>query len=340
MITKDRNAAMERLLEKRIALAHLPTPLQMLPRLSEELGVELWVKRDDLTESVASGNKIRKLEYLLFDAREKGADTLVSCGGVQSNHCRAVAWAAARQGLGCELLLRGERPALAQGNLLLDGVLGARCRFFTRADFSRIDALQENVCRELREAGHRPYWIPMGGSNATGTLGYVCMAGELRDVPRPFQHLYLALGSGGTYAGLWLGWRHFNLPGRVHGIAVCDDVPTFAAEVHRIAREFDAWYGLPVNVANCEAGMHDGYVGRGYALNTPDELQTLLRVARMEGVVLDPVYTLKAFLGLLDHVRRGALRPGERILFLHSGGHAGFLAKADEIAPLLEGGTG
>ncbi len=336
----DRMKAMEQLLEKRVALAHLPTPLQVLPRLSDELGVELWVKRDDLTESVASGNKIRKLEYLLHEARAQEADTLVSCGGVQSNHCRAVAWAAAQQGLRCELLLRGEPPALVQGNLLLDGILGARSRFYSRADFSRIDALQSAVCQELTACGHRPYWIPMGGSNATGTLGYVRMAGELRESPRRFEHLYAALGSGGTFAGLWLGWRHFGLPGRVHGIAVCDDVPTFATEVRRIAGEFGAWYGLPLDVSGCETGMHDGFVGLGYALNTAPELRELLRVARLEGLVLDPVYTLKAFIGMLAHVRQGIVRPGERVLFLHSGGHAGLLAKAAEIAPLLAGDAG
>jgi D-cysteine desulfhydrase len=337
MTAVERAQTMERLLERRVALAHLPTPVQALPRLSRELGVALWIKRDDLTESVASGNKIRKLEYLLHAAREQGADTLVTCGGVQSNHCRAVAWAAAREGMGCALLLRGEPPEPPQGNLLLDRVLGAQVHFHSRSDFTRIDALQHALCRRLQDAGRRPYWIPMGGSNATGTLGYVAMAGELQGQTPAFDHHYLAMGSGGTYAGLWLGARHFGLSGKIHGIAVCDDVPTFAAEVRRIADEFAAWYGLPVETAGSAQGMDGGFVGRGYALNTPEELQTLLRLARLEGLVLDPVYTLKAFLGMLAHIRQGIVRPGERVLFLHSGGHAGLPAKAQELAPLLPG---
>jgi D-cysteine desulfhydrase len=330
---------MQQLLDQRIVLAHLPTPLQPLPRLSAELGVELWVKRDDLTESIASGNKIRKLEYLLHDARQQGADTLVSCGGVQSNHCRAVAWAAARLGLGCTLLLRGEAPALLQGNLLLDRLLGAATRFIPREAFAGIGQIQADVCRQLAAAGRRPYWIPMGGSNATGSLGYVRMAAEVQAGALRPDHVYTALGSGGTFAGLWLGWRHFDLPGQLHGIAVCDDRTYFVGELERIGRELRAGYGIAADFDGCAAAIDDGHIGRGYALNTPDELATLVDVARREGLVLDPVYTLKAFLGMLAHVRQGVVTRGQRVLFIHSGGHAGIYPKAEELMPLLAAGA-
>jgi D-cysteine desulfhydrase len=326
---------METLLENRISIARLPTPVHYFPRLSEELGVELHIKRDDLTESIASGNKIRKLEYLLYEAKKLGADTLVSCGGIQSNHCRAVAWVAAKTGFSSVLLLRGEKPSSMEGNVLINALLGADIRFFSKEDFENISEIGKQVCAELGAKGKKPYYIPMGGSTATGCLGYVRMVKELADTGIPFDHIYCALGSGGTFAGLWLGYQHFNFPGRVHGIAVCDDISYFVSEVSRIQQEFQEWYDMKTDFSGAGQLMDDQYVGIGYAMNTESELQELIRYARTEGLVLDPVYTLKAFLGMKDHIRRGIVKPGERVLFIHTGGHAGIFPKHSEFEKLI-----
>jgi D-cysteine desulfhydrase len=326
---------LEKLLENRFHLAQLPTPIQFMPRLSDELGVKLYIKRDDLTESIGSGNKIRKMEYLLHDAVQKKADTLVSCGGIQSNHCRAVAWAAAKTGFSCVLALRGEKPAEIEGNLLLDRILGADTRFFSIQEFKDISAVEKAVTDGLTESGKRPYWIPMGGSNATGTLGYVRMVHEMATFPVSFDHLYLAMGSGGTFAGVWLGCRHAKMQTRIHGIAVCDDAAYFMAEITRIQREFRDWYEMKVDFEGAEQHMDDTHVGIGYALNTDQELKQLVRFASLEGLVLDPVYTLKAFLGMVDHIRSGKIEKGRTVLFVHTGGHSGLFPKHPEFGRIF-----
>lgn len=326
-----RRLFLEKLLENRFHLAHLPTPIQFMPRLSDELGIQLYVKRDDLTESIGSGNKIRKLEYLLHDAIHQNADTLVSCGGIQSNHCRAVAWAAARNGLSCMLALRGEKPVEIEGNLLLDRILGADVRFFSVEDFKNIQDIENTVVDELRRNGNRPYWIPMGGSNATGSLGYIQMIREAAAFPVSFDHLYVALGSGGTFAGVWLGCHHAGIQPRIHGIAVCDDRAYFVAEISRIQREFQEVYGMKVDFEGIGQAIDDRHVGVGYALNTPSELEQLVHFASCEGLVLDPVYTLKAFLGMVDHIRSGAVEKGQNVLFVHTGGHSGLFPKHSEF---------
>jgi D-cysteine desulfhydrase len=326
---------LEKLLENRFHLAHLPTPIQFMPRLSDELGVKLYIKRDDLTESIGSGNKIRKMEYLLHDALHKKADTLVSCGGIQSNHCRAVAWTSAKTGLSCVLALRGEKPAQIDGNLLLDRILGAETRFFTVQDFKDIAAVEKTVTEALIQNGKRPYWIPMGGSNAIGTLGYVQMIREVAVSPVSYDHLYLAVGSGGTFAGAWLGCRHANIQPKIHGIAVCDDTAYFMAEITRIQQEFRDWYGMKVNFQGAEQCIDDHHVGIGYALNTNQELEQFVRFASLEGLVLDPVYTLKAFLGMVDHIRSGKIEKGQSVLFIHTGGHSGLFPKHPEFRQMF-----
>jgi len=322
-------------LKERVSLARLPTPIQKLERLSEELGVELYVKRDDLTESVASGNKIRKLEYLLYDARRKGCDTLITCGGVQSNHCRATVAVAVRMGFACHLILRGEKPDVPNGNYLIDRILGATVDFYTREEFQRLSEIERETVARLEKEGRRPYLIPMGGSNATGSLGYIRMAGELKNAGETFDAIYCALGSGGTYAGMMIGLKHYELSGGLHGIAVCDDTAYFEAEVKRILHEFDEWYGISFTPDLFDMAFDDRFVGIGYALNTPEELAELIRIARLEGLILDPVYTLKTFLGMMQQIREGIVPKGSRVLFVHTGGHYGIFPKGEEFQPLL-----
>jgi len=308
---------MEKLLQKKVSLARLPTPVDFFGRLSEKYRINLFIKRDDLTESIASGNKLRKMEYVLFDALEKGADTLITCGGIQSNHCRSVAWVAANRGLHCVLLLRGQAPEIPQGNLLLDRILGAEVRYYTPEVFKNINTIADDVCEELLLKGRRPYYIPM--------------VGELAAQGNSYDHIYCATGSGGTLAGILLGCRFFNFPGTPHGMAVCDDTSYFVSELERIRGEFKEKYGIDPDFSNAAQVIDDRYVGTGYALNTPAELRTMADIAQTEGLVLDPVYSLKAFIGMLDHARQGIIQPGETALFIHTGGHAGIFPKYEEF---------
>jgi len=326
---------MHDLLEKRLPLAHLPTPIEFMPRLSEWIGIELYIKRDDLTESIASGNKIRKLEYLLYDAKKGGANALITCGGVQSNHCRATAYAAAKMDMACMLLLRGEKPADLQGNLLIDRLLGAECRFFSAEAFCQLPEIEQEAQRDFRARNKVPYVIPLGGSNATGSLGYVRMMLELHEAEFRSDHLYCALGSGGTLAGVLAGQQLFDFNGQVCGIAVSDDVSYFVSETKRIQKEYADWHGIHLDLSNIDQQIDDSYIGMGYALNTQAEWKQLIKLARMEGLVLDPVYTLKAFLGMLDHCDKGKIKPGERVLFIHTGGHSGLFPKANEFEMFL-----
>lgn len=331
---KRRNE-MENILDKRIPLAHLPTPLQHFPRLSDQYEIDLYIKRDDLTESVASGNKLRKMEYVLYEAKEHEADTLVTCGGIQSNHCRAVAWVAAKENMESVLLLRGEKPSTAHGNLLIDRILGAQTRFFTKDDFQHINEIGASVCEELSNSGKKPYYIPMGASIATGSLGYIRMIKEIVDQEIAFDHIYCATGSGGTLAGIMAGCQYFDMGSQIHGIAVCDDTAYFIEELERIQQEFETNHEITLDISGCERIIDDRFKGIGYALNTKEELQTLVQIARTEGLVLDPVYSLKAFIGMIEHIREGTIHPGDRVLFVHTGGHYGLFPKNEELEAVL-----
>lgn len=335
----------------RVHLAQLPTPLQATPRLLPALlgadGPQLYVKRDDLTGIELTGNKVRKLELLLADAQRQGADTVLTCGGVQSNHCRATALAAAQLGLRCILLLRVEDPAQPpplSGNLLLGALAGAEVRFISRAAYKERAALMAELCTELRATGRTGYPIPEGGSNALGALGYVGCIEELRtQVAEPQLPLTIvhAAGSGGTGAGLLLGIALSGLPWRVAAVNVCDDRPYFVRRVREILDEAAAVFGLRAAARLSAEGervidIRDGYVGRGYALSQPDELRLIRAACRAQGLVLDPVYTGKALRGLTEELRRDRATFGTRVVFLHTGGIYGLLAKAEELAAVVD----
>ena len=331
----------------RVDLAHTPTPLEPTARLSAKPGVDLWVKRDDLTGCALTGNKVRKLEFLFAEALGGGANVVVTCGGEQSNHCRATALAAARLGLRCVLLLRRVDPThrpLVEANILLDCLAGAEIRWVSYAEYRHRQELMAALAEELRQRGEVPYLIPEGGSNARGAFGYVRAVEELASQMGPQLcswpggekvTLVYAAGSGGTGAGLQLGVRLFGLPIRPVGFCVCDDRDYFVRTISTICEQACAEFALPVRVPPEEIEIVDGYVGRGYALSHPDELALLRDVARSSGLVLDPVYTGKAFFGLCSELRRNPEQFGKRIIFLHSGGIFGLFPKASEIAPLL-----
>lgn len=331
----------------RFHLANLPTPLQYLQRLSDELDVEILCKRDDLTGSAIGGNKVRKLEYLVADA--SGADTLVTCGGAQSNHCRATALAAAQRGLRSILLLRTEdpsRPPPTEGNILLDRLAGAELRFISRPDYARRAELMRAVCDELARGGRTGYVIPEGGSNAVGAWGYVRAIYELKEQlaawswrTRDVDDLTIvyAAGSGGTGAGILVGCRMAGLAARVVGVNVCDDRAYFVREIGRIVTDFQARYGLELGLGDKDVEILDGFVGRGYAQSRPEELALLRDLVRSEGLVLDPVYTGKAMFGLVSEARARPGSLGRRIVFMHTGGIFGLMTaeKAAELGPLL-----
>ncbi|MCB9780565.1 MAG: D-cysteine desulfhydrase family protein [Alphaproteobacteria bacterium] len=320
-----------------LALSRLPTPLLALPELGDALGVELWVKRDDLTGLGLSGNKVRKLDFLLAEAQAQGADTVVTCGGIQSNHCRATAVAARQLGLDVALLLRGHPEGPPDGNLLLDTILGAELHWTDAAGYARRDAAMAGIADALRTRGRRPYVIPEGGSNATGALGLHRGAQELVEQATAaglrFDSVVCAVGSGGTVAGLAAGGLlREALGATVQGIAVCDDRPTFRARIDAIGVELQDRHGLGIPADAYE--ILEGHQGRGYALSTGDELRRQVAFARRTGLFLDPVYTGKAWGAVQALAPTGAL--GRRVLFWHTGGLFGLFGRGAELVAALE----
>lgn len=310
---------------QRIALALTPTPLQLLRRISNDCGARIWIKRDDLSGATLSGNKVRKLEFSLAQALAEGCDAIITCGGLQSNHCRATALACAQLGLHCTLLLRGETAPPFDGNLLLDHLAGADVRTFPVAIYQqRMPALLDDVAAQLRAAGRKPFVIPTGASDGIGLWGYVAAAGELHDdfaahAIRP-QHIVCATGSGGTQGGLTAGAALYGLGAKVWGVAVCDGESYFRNKVRADLRDWKSRYGNALDVEALSIDVIDGYVGPGYAEADPDVFDTIKYVARSEGVVLDPVYTGKAFHALLRELRGGCLQGADDIVFVHTGG--------------------
>jgi D-cysteine desulfhydrase len=325
----------------RIELARLPTPCIPLRRFSERFGVEIYIKRDDLTGVVLSGNKVRKLEFVLADVQAQKADTVLTCGGAQSNHARATAVAAAMLGLRSRLLLRTPDPASpppAEGNILLDRMAGAEIVWVTPEQYRNRAAIFEREAALLRKQGRKPYIIPEGASDSRGAWGYVRAAEEIgHDIQglgsgQPVTIIH-ATGSGGTAAGLALGIRLFDLPARAVTFNVCDDAPYFINAIGNICEKTITEFHLPVDFDRSrDLHIVDGYVGRGYALSWPEELDLICDLARTEGIFLDPVYTGKAFFGMIEELKKDPGVFGKRILFVHTGGIFGLFPKAAEIA--------
>lgn len=324
-------------LPSRLNLAVRPTPLQLLPRLSEELGgPRLWAKRDDLTGSVLSGNKVRKLEFTLARAVAEGADTIITCGGLQSNHCRATALLCAQLGLHCELVLSGEATEPFDGNLLLDHLAGANVSAVSPDVYKReLPELLQSTAEAVRARGGKPYVIPTGASDAVGVWGYVAACAELRDdcarqgiSPGA---IICATGSGGTQAGLTAGAVLHGLSAQVWGFAVCDDSAYFQNKIRQDLRDWSQGYALSLDIESLDIRVIDDYIGPGYAKADPEVFDTIAHVARTEGLVFDPVYTGKAFHGLVEEVRRGRFDGVADIIFLHTGGVFGVFPQRDQF---------
>jgi D-cysteine desulfhydrase len=323
----------------RIALVHGPTPVVKRPGLDAFTGVDLWIKRDDVTGGAEAGNKLRKLEWLLGEALARRADTVITCGGLQSNHARATALTCAALGLRCLLFLRVEDPRTARlpaaGNLLLDRMAGAEVRLVSHAEYAQRTVVMASAAIELEDQGRVPYVVPEGGSNGLGALGYVdCMretaaqmAHGLGGGGTPFDVIVHACGSGGTAAGVALGASRYQVARSVRAMAVSDDAAYFRAVVGQVmseARAWDASLGEPAPLV-----IDDAARGPAYGVSTPEQRATMIRVARSGGLVLDPVYSGKAMHGLKAAVERGDIAAGARVLFVHTGGLPGLLAQGD-----------
>ena len=307
----------------------------MLERLSEKTGTRIWLKRDDLTDMVASGNKIRKLEYSIGQALAENADVLVTWGGVQSNHCRATAALAARLGLKSHLVLRGSEPEIADGNLLLDQILGANVSFLSLDEYRDMEATYAMLQTDYANQGLTTYAIPVGASDEVGLWGYINCAEELAsDANRVSINpdaIVSATGSGGTLAGLIIGNSLHKCGASIYGFNVCDDEEYF---LNKIASDFRAWkerYDAELDIESLEINIVDGYVGPGYGRATGEVFATIHELAQLEGIVLDPVYTGKAFNGMLQEIQSGRFRGMNDIIFVHTGGLYGLFPQRQEL---------
>ena len=313
-----------------------PTPLEKLrgiPLIPP--GYEIYIKRDDLTGFGLSGNKVRKLEFLVCDALQKKADTLITCGGFQSNHARAAALVAAQLGLKSVLVLFGDEPALNEGNLLLDKLCGAEIKLIPSSEYENVERIMMDLSAGLKAKRKRPYIIPEGGSNPLGVWGYIKAAFEMKKqidkLKVKISKVVTALSSAGTYCGLFLGSKLCGWKIEVIGINV-RFLPYYPEEkIFNLLEKTIAEYRLKVRFAHKEIKVIEGYVGEGYALNREGEIKFIKDFISQTGILFDPVYTGKAMYGMVDMLNRGELSKKERVLFLHTGGGFGLFPVKDRF---------
>lgn len=318
----------------RVKLISLPTPLEYAPRLSEKLGIKIYIKRDDVMELAFGGNKARKLEFLVADALYKGADTLITTGALCSNHARLTSAAARKYGLDIVLVLRTVGPKAVKGNLLLDLMLGADIRLF-EGDRSKIPEFMEEIAKELTEKNKKPYIIPGGGASAIGSLGYLNASVELlhqfNEMKIKADYIIHSTGSGATQTGLALGFKALNTRIKVWGMSCSGSREAISQVVKRLADETSKLVGLPVTLSHNDITVFDEYVCGGYGVITKEVVDVVKMVARLEGLILDPVYTGKAMLGLIDLVNKGDIPKGSTVVFLHTGGTPLVFQYEDEL---------
>jgi D-cysteine desulfhydrase len=313
------------------------TPIEHLPRFSQAVGgAEIFIKRDDLLGLTGGGNKTRKLEFLVADALERGADTLITCGAVQSNHCRLTLAAAVKEGLKCRLVLMERKPGDfrpdAGGNVFLFHLLGAERITLVSKGANLMAELADEAAAVAAE-GRRPYIIPMGGSNPVGALGYVAcgqeIAAQCAESGLAFDNIVVAAGSASTQAGLLLGLRSRGDATAVTGMCVLHLKAAQARLVYELMAKTADYAGEKLTVEREEVVCRDDYLGPGYTLPTPGMVEAVRLLARTEGILLDPSYTGKAMAGLIDLVRRQVFKPGSRVLFVHTGGWPSLFAATD-----------
>ena len=309
---------------EKASLGIYPTPLYRLPNISRELGTNVWIKRDDLCGVALGGNKVRKLEYLLADARRQGYDLVMTTGQAQSNHAMLTATCALRMGMDCILVLKKRGITARRGNQVLNYLMGVEVRYVDTDSYDEIYAEMDRIGREL---GRKVYKIPCGGSNALGSLGYIDCMKEISESGQHFDHLVCACGSGGTAAGSVLGAKLY-LPDTRVMCAMVDSDP-FDVIVPRIMRESADLLGVDVEIPVPD--LLD-MCGAGYSIPSQEGNEAIAMMLRQEGIVLDTCYTGKAFAGLIRRARAGAYRPEDNVLFLHTGGAGGLFAQDWESA--------
>lgn len=309
----------------RMEIAHLPTPLEELPRLSKYLsGPRLLVKRDDQTGLAFGGNKTRKLEYLGAEAISHGAKTLVTAGAIQSNHCRQTAAAARRLGLDCILVLSGEPPQQPEANTYLDVLLGAELVWTTLAQRGTV---LNRTYQRAEQDGRKPFLIPYGGSSPVGAAAYAYAVRELLDQQVQADWIVFATSSGGTQAGLAAGQALFGFTGGILGISVDEEAGALKTSVAKLAKEVTLLLENEKNIAYKDILVNDDYLGGGYAVMGEAEREAIQLFARHEGLLVDPVYTGRAAAGLIDLIRKGFFKPEQTVLFWHTGGQPALFAE-------------
>ncbi len=322
---------------ERIRLANLPTKIEKLERLSQKLGGPcIYVKRDDQTGSEFSGNKIRKLEFSLFEALQEGCDYLITCGGIQSNHCRATAAVAAKLGMKSCLVLRGNDVTEADGNLLLDKLFGAGISIISDSDYDTgLIKIVDKIKSEAEKQGFKPYFIPSGASNGIGAFGYYKALEEIirqeKESGVYFDAIVISSGSGGTYSGLFTAKKLLKHPAELYGFCAGGDKESMKLRINEIVRESMDYLNFTFPFSTDEINIIDAYVGRGYALSRPEELAFINELAKLEGIVLDPVYTGKAMYGLTEEIKKGHFRHCQNILFIHTGGLFGLFSRTNSF---------
>lgn len=312
---------------EKVSFLHLPTPLEYLPALSRRLGVEFYIKRDDLTGLGMGGNKLRKLEYLLYDAQQQGATMLLTLGGAQTNHGRLTAAVAAKYGMRCAILCIDDYPGEVSANILLDRIMGADVilkKNDGRPESEQQDELIAQMVKKYAAEGEKVYVIPVGGSNRIGMLGYYECAREITaqafEMGISHARLLCGVGSLGTYMGLFCGLRNEGSPLRLTGVAIS---PFGAGKEARIVEYFEEVrqsLGLSITASRADFDIETGYAREGYNIPNPIVRDAIYEMARTEAIILDPCYTGKAFAGIRDMVAEGKIAQGETIIFLHTGG--------------------
>ena len=315
---------------EKVSFLHLPTPLEYLPALSRRLGVEFYIKRDDLTGLGMGGNKLRKLEYLLYDAQQQGATMLLTLGGAQTNHGRLTAAVAAKYGMRCAILCIDDYPGEVSANILLDRIMDADVilkKNDGRPESDQQDELIAQMVKKYAAEGEKVYVIPVGGSNRIGMLGYYECAREITaqafEMGISHARLLCGVGSLGTYMGLFCGLRGEGSPLRLTGVAIS---PFGAAKEKRIVEYFEEVrqsLGLDITAARADFDIETGYAREGYNMPNPVVRDAIYEMARTEAIILDPCYTGKAFAGIRDMIAEGKIARGETLIFLHTGGAPG-----------------
>ncbi len=313
---------------QRLQLANLPTPLTRVtryPGLPDD--VDVWVKRDEMTGVEVSGNKIRKLEFCLAEAQAQGCDTIITCGGLQSNHCRATAILGTRLGFKVHLLLRGEPPEVAQGNLLLDRLTGAEITYLPASRWREHEDIARQLQKDYVAQKRHAFFIPTGASDEIGIWGYIAACAELQNDFKNHglnpDYIVCATGSGGTQAGLLVGRELLDLPGKIVAFNVSDDAAYFDRKIREDVSLWEQRYKIDFDPDALEIKTIEGYLGPGYGQAGQEIFDTIAELARSEGLFLDPVYTGKAFHGMVSELNQGATGqlPGARqVVFVHTGG--------------------